>query len=137
MVIQRLIHRVKRWKNAIAIGWRQEENTGYVWIWRCGIFKQYGGVPFVCEIDIDPALITQSCKSYDDVDCSYGKSTLWRRIRLFLNDFHFWRTRTVVVTDWHRDRNIIRVEARQCGLFKRYTGKPFIFDVDIATGLIS
>ena len=135
-MIQRLIHRVKRWKNAIAVGWHQEGNTGYVWIWRCGFFRQYSGVPFVCEIDIDPALTIQSRESYDDVDCSYGKSTLRRRIRLFLNDFHFWRTRTDVVTDWHRDRNIIHAEARQCGLYKRYIGKPFVFDIDTAIGVV-
>lgn len=136
-VIQRLIHRVKRWKNAIAVGWRQEGNTGYVWIWRCGLFRQHSGVPFVCEIDIDPTLTTQSRKMYGYIDHPYGKSSLRRRMRVLANDIHFWRERTVVVVWWHRDGNVIHIEAKQCGLLRKYKGDPFTFDVDIATGLIS
>lgn len=135
-MIQRLINRVKRWKNAIAVGWRQEESTGYVWIRRYGLFKQYSGTPFVCEIDIDPALTTQSRKRYENTDCSYGKSTLRRRIRLLINDIQFWCKRTVVVVGWHRDRNVIHIKAKQCGLFKQYKGDLIAFDIDIATGLI-
>ena len=50
----------------------------------------YNTVQYDTNSDIDPALTIQSRESYDDVDCSYGKSTLRRRIRLFLNDFHFY-----------------------------------------------
>ena len=136
-MIQRLIHRVKRWRNAIAVGWRQEGDTGYVCIQRYGLFKQYSGVPFVCKIDIDPALTTQSSKRYENVDCSYGKSTLRRRIRLLTNDIQFWRERTVVVVGWHRDGNAVHIKAKQCGLFKKYKGNLITFDIDIATGLIN
>lgn len=137
-MIQRLIHRIKRWKNAIAVGWRQEGNTGYVWIRRYGLFKQYSGTPFVCKIDIDPALTTQSRKRYGGVDCSYGKSTLRRRIRLLTNNIQFWRKRTVVVVGWYRDWNvIIHIQAKQCGLFRQYKRNLIAFDIDIKTGLIS
>lgn len=136
-MIQRLTHRIRRWRKAVAVGWQQEGNTGYVCMQRYGLFKQHSGAPFICEIDIDPALTTQSRKRNENVDCSYGKSTLRRRMRMLTNVIQFWRERTVVVVWWHRDGNVVHIEAKQCGLFKQYKGGRFSFDINITTGLIS
>lgn len=135
--LQQIIDRIRHWKNAIAVGWQQEGNTGYVCIQRYGLFKQHSGVPFICKIDIDPALTTQSSKRYKNVDRSYGKSTLRRRMRLLTNNIQFWLERTIVVVGWHRDGNVIHIKAKQCGIFKPYKGNLIAFDIDIATGLIS
>ena len=137
MAIHRVMFRVRRWRDAIAVGWRQEGNTGYVCIQRYGLFRQHSGAPFVCKIDIDPTLTTQSSKRYENVDYPYGKSTLRRRIRLLTNDIQFWCERTVVVVGWHRDGNAVHINAKQCGLFKKYKGNLITFDIDIATGLIN
>lgn len=35
----------------------------YITVQRIGLFKQYVGLPFVCDIEIDPALVVQPLKN--------------------------------------------------------------------------
>ena len=54
--------RLRRGKVAAVTEWYQDENTIHLKIQRCGLFKTYKGIPFYCDIDIDPTLIIQSPK---------------------------------------------------------------------------
>ena len=81
-MIQRLIHRVKRWRNAIAVGWRQEGDTGYVCIQRYGLFKQYrerrSRWRHTIEYNADSKYKPQDCDKfcpYAD-KCKHGKNIL-------------------------------------------------------------
>lgn len=58
------INQFRLWHGKVAAvtEWYQDGNTIHLKIQRCGLFKTYKGIPFYCDIDIDPALIIQSPK---------------------------------------------------------------------------
>ena len=54
-----LVNRLGVWRNYGVAGWEQEGNTVHVVIRRFGLFKDFVGAEFMCDIDIDPAELLQ------------------------------------------------------------------------------
>lgn len=51
---------IRNWKDGFTVWWYQEGNTIRVRVRRNGFFQHHNGIPFVCDIEINPALINYS-----------------------------------------------------------------------------
>lgn len=60
--IRYLINRFQLYGNAAVVEARQRGNTVWIKVQRLGLFKQYKGIPFVCEFEIDPTQVVQPPK---------------------------------------------------------------------------
>lgn len=58
--IRYLINRIQLYGNAAVVDAYLEGNIVRIKVQRCGLFKQYKGIPFIYELEIDPTLIVQS-----------------------------------------------------------------------------
>lgn len=56
------INRLGLWRGFGVVRWYQDGNTLYITVQRIGLFHQNVGLPFVCNIEIDPELVVHSPK---------------------------------------------------------------------------
>lgn len=133
--IRQIIDCVQRWRNLVTVEWYQDGNTVRVRTWSCGIFKMRGGIPFLCDIDIDPTQAAQSDKWVHGSTYSDRNIPLKRKIHLLVNRILLWRGRAVAVVGWHRDGNTLYLTMQRCGLFKQYQEKTVTCDINISTTL--
>ncbi len=75
--IRLLKNRIRNWKDGITVWWYQEGNTIRVRVRRNGFFKPYNGIPFVCDIEIDPTLINYSLSFNSSAEIVKASEVVW------------------------------------------------------------